>query len=65
MDDPFVRDADPRKKRRRKVKEGWFKGKITWVVYVVSVVELVVFIAEIIKNGKCGIPRSGTGAQER
>ncbi|KAK4504847.1 hypothetical protein PRZ48_002810 [Zasmidium cellare] len=52
QDDPFVRDADPRRKRRRPVsKDGWFKGKITWVVYVLTFVQLVVFIAEIIKNG--------------
>ena len=55
IEDPFVRDADPRKKRRRKMKEGWFKGKITWVVYVLTAVQLVVFIAEIIKNGECNI----------
>lgn len=53
QDDPFVRDADPRKqKRRRSSGEGWFKGKITWVVFILSFVQLVVFIAEIIRNGK-------------
>ncbi|KAK3616080.1 hypothetical protein LTR56_022432 [Elasticomyces elasticus] len=53
MEDPFVRDADPRKKRRRKStsQQGWFKGRITWVVYVLSVVEICVFIAELVKNG--------------
>lgn len=53
QDDPFVRDADPnkRKGRRRKEKDGWFSGKITWVVYFLSAVELIVFLAEIIKNG--------------
>ncbi|KAK5122069.1 hypothetical protein LTR85_004315 [Meristemomyces frigidus] len=51
MEDPFVRDADPRKQRRRRSKDGWFKGKITWVVYVLTVVQLVVFIAELVKNG--------------
>ncbi|KAI7343731.1 rhomboid-domain-containing protein [Hortaea werneckii] len=53
QEDPFVRDADPHKRRRRrrdKEKSGWFSGKITWVVYILSAVELVVFIAEIIKN---------------
>lgn len=54
QDDPFVRDAVSRRKRRRRddTKEGWFKGKITWVVFVLTFVQLVVFIAEIIKNGK-------------
>ncbi|KAK3047938.1 hypothetical protein LTR09_010612 [Extremus antarcticus] len=51
QDDPFVRDADPRKKKRRKAKEdGWFTGKITWVVFVLTVVQLGVFVGEIIKN---------------
>ncbi|USW53499.1 Putative peptidase S54, rhomboid, Rhomboid-like superfamily [Septoria linicola] len=57
QDDPFVRDADPRRKRRRDhapapvQEQGWFKGKITWVVFVLTFVQLVVFIAEIIRNG--------------
>ncbi|EGP90613.1 unnamed protein product [Zymoseptoria tritici ST99CH_1A5] len=50
QDDPFVRDADPRRKKRRKSKDGWFRGKITWVVYVLSAVQLIVFIAEIARN---------------
>lgn len=50
IEDPFVRDADPRKKRKGRSKDGWFKGKVTWVVYVLTVVQLVVFIAEIVKN---------------
>ncbi|TKA29170.1 hypothetical protein B0A50_03680 [Salinomyces thailandicus] len=52
QEDPFVRDADPDKRRggRSKEKEGWFTGKVTWVVYILTAVELVVFIAEIIKN---------------
>lgn len=53
QDDPFVRDADPRRKKRTPAsKDGWFKGKITWVVYVLTFVQLVVFIAEIIRNGR-------------
>ncbi|GAB7357886.1 hypothetical protein MBLNU230_g0055t1 [Neophaeotheca triangularis] len=49
--DPFVRDTDPHKKRRRKSKDGWFSGKITWVCFTLSVVQLVVFIAEIVRMG--------------
>ena len=54
QDDPFVRDADPRRKKRRRTttKDGWFRGQITWVVFVLSVIEIGVFIGEIIKNGK-------------
>lgn len=56
-DDPFVREADPsrpkrKKRRRRHAKQGWFTGKITWVVFVLTVIQLIVFLAEIIKNGK-------------
>jgi membrane associated rhomboid family serine protease len=33
---------------------GWFKkdGRIPWVVYVLTIIQLSVFIAEIVKNGK-------------
>jgi hypothetical protein len=31
-------------------KKGWLSGKIPWVVYVVSTVQIAVFIAEIVKN---------------
>lgn len=53
QEDPYVRDANPRKqlRRREEQKQGWFKGKITWVVYVLSVVQFIVFIAELIRNG--------------
>jgi hypothetical protein len=62
-DDPFVRDAKPGKKRRRRSDgrgdrvdedEGWFKGKITWVCFFMSVVQLAVFLAELIKYGELG-----------
>lgn len=32
--------------------EGWFKGKITWVCFFMSVVQLSVFLAELIKYGE-------------
>lgn len=43
----------PREKRRRKPKkkEGWFSGRITWVVYILTVVQIGVFVGELIKNG--------------
>lgn len=55
-DDPFVRDAVPKRgdgKRhsRMRSRDGWFRGKITWVCYILTVAQLVVFIAELIKNG--------------
>ena len=55
-DDPFVRDTKPEDIRRRGSRnddeDGWFKGKITWVVFVLTVAQIIVFIAEIIKNGE-------------
>lgn len=54
-DDPFVRDAKRMGRNRERTRdrddEGWFRGKITWVCFAASVVQLVVFIAEIAKNG--------------
>lgn len=52
QDDPFVRDADPRRKRSMgRRKDGWFTGQITWVVYTMTVIQLAVFLAELVKNG--------------
>ena len=39
------------KRQRRKKKEGWFSGRITWVVYVLTTVQIGVFVGELIKNG--------------
>ncbi|KAK4554358.1 hypothetical protein LTR86_008566 [Recurvomyces mirabilis] len=52
-EDSFVRDVDPRKRRKRRSgpRDGWFSGRIPWVVYTLSVVELIVFIAELVKMG--------------
>jgi hypothetical protein len=33
-------------------KNGWLRGKVPWVVYVVSAVQVAVFLAEIVKNCK-------------
>ncbi|KAL8999829.1 MAG: hypothetical protein Q9169_001369 [Polycauliona sp. 2 TL-2023] len=35
---------------RRRQKKGWFSGKIPWVVYTFTVIQVVVFIAEIARN---------------
>lgn len=40
----------PKNKSKSKKKDGWFSGKIPWVVYIVSLVQITVFIAEIIQN---------------
>jgi hypothetical protein len=56
-DDPFVRDADPSRQRKRSTgrrRDGWFSGQITWVVYTMTIIQLAVFIAELAKNGTQG-----------
>lgn len=52
MEDPFVRDVDQQKQRRNKKETSWLRGRITWVVYILTAVQLIVFIVEIVKNGK-------------
>jgi hypothetical protein len=60
QEDPFVRDADPRRERGKgRRREGWFSGRITWVVYTMTVIQLAVFIAELVKNGKVHHIRKG------
>ena len=41
---------DPRKKRSRRKKKGFFSGKVPWAVYFFTLVQVTVFIVEIIKN---------------
>lgn len=38
--------------RRRKRNKAWYKGKVTWVVYILTFIQVVVFVVEIIRNGK-------------
>ena len=46
---PSPEPQQPSKPRCRK-KQGWFSGKITWVVYVATLVQIGVFLGEIIEN---------------
>jgi hypothetical protein len=34
-------------------KKGWFSGRVTWVVYILTTVQVAVFVGELIKNGEC------------
>lgn len=43
-------EGRPREKRKKK-KKGWFSGRVTWVVYILTTVQIGVFIGELIKNG--------------
>lgn len=40
-----------RKHRKKKRKEGWLGGRVTWVVYILTTVQIAVFVGELIKNG--------------
>jgi hypothetical protein len=40
-------DRDERDRR----KKGWFTGGITWAVFLLSSIQLIVFIVELVKNG--------------
>ena len=42
----------PKSTQRPRKKQGWFKGRITWVVYLATIVQIGVFIAEIVVNCK-------------
>lgn len=33
-------------------KDGWFTGKITWMVYLLTTIQIAVFIAELARNGR-------------
>lgn len=35
----------------KKKKKGWFSGRITWVVYILTTIQVGVFVGELIKNG--------------
>lgn len=57
-------DHDPRAAKRRpsgrsrgkKKKEGLFTGRVTWAVFVLTGVQLVMFIVEIVRNGMSSLP---------
>ncbi|PVI05260.1 rhomboid-domain-containing protein [Periconia macrospinosa] len=49
--------ADPEGRRpshaplKKKKQKGWFSGRVTWVVYFMTTVQVAVFVGELIKNG--------------
>jgi len=40
-----------RNRTRRRKEQGWFRGRITWAVFLLTLVQLIVFIVEIVRNG--------------
>jgi hypothetical protein len=49
--DPEAYPQPSRKRSKKKKKKGWFSGRVTWVVYILTTVQIGVFIGELIKNG--------------
>ncbi len=53
---PESQNQPPLLPKSTKNKKGWFSGKIPWVVYTLSLIQITVFIVEIIKNCKDSPP---------
>ena len=53
-DDPAIIDRPPPKRERRREKRGFFSGKVPWVVYTLTSIQIIVFIVELAKSGKLG-----------
>ncbi|EOA90304.1 uncharacterized protein SETTUDRAFT_102778 [Exserohilum turcica Et28A] len=43
--------VEPRRRKSKKKKKGWLSGRVTWAVYLLTAVQLGVFIGELVKNG--------------
>lgn len=51
-DDPAIIDRPPQSANRRRRKQGFFGREIPWVVYTLTLIQIVVFIAELGRNGE-------------
>lgn len=51
-DDPAIVDRPAQNAARRRRKQGFFGGKVPWVVYTLTLIQVCVFIAELAKNGE-------------
>ena len=50
--DPAIIDRPSQNAARRRRKRGFFGGKVPWVVYTLTLIQVCVFIAELVKNGE-------------
>lgn len=50
-EDPALIDRPPQERRHKRRKKGFFAKKIPWVVYTLTTIQVIVFIAELGKNG--------------
>ena len=53
-----------RKRRREPEKKGFFKGRVPWVVYIFTLVQLTVFIVEMVKNGEFSLCDNKTASHD-
>ncbi|QKX57856.1 uncharacterized protein TRUGW13939_04976 [Talaromyces rugulosus] len=51
-DMPMDPDMSQRKRRGRPAKRGFFKGKIPWVTYLLTIIDIGVFVGELIYSAK-------------
>jgi hypothetical protein len=58
---PLSPEVQARGRGRRPWRQGFFKGKIPWVTYLLTLVDVGVFVGELISSGTCGILRIPTG----
>lgn len=46
-------DSDPRRRGRRREPRGpWWKQKIAWFVWLITTIQIIIFVVEIIRNGQ-------------
>jgi len=45
------RKQERQERRKQRRRQGRFKGKISWVVWILTTVQIIVFIVELIRNG--------------
>jgi hypothetical protein len=55
-DMPMDPDMSQRKRRGRPAKRGFFQGKIPWVTYLLTIVDIGVFVGELIYSGEFLVP---------
>ena len=48
---PALAATESQRGRRKPAKRGFFSGKFPWIVYSFSIIQTIVFIAELIRNG--------------
>ncbi|KAK1913777.1 hypothetical protein P3342_007021 [Pyrenophora teres f. teres] len=53
--------VQPARKKSKK-KKGWLSGRVTWVVYILTAVQVGVFIGELVKNGTSDKGKVKSGA---